>query len=544
MPRRRATVSCLALLVLALRYVCGRGLPPIGLKYSKGAYRVFEDIYGRERIFHGTNVVVKGPPWIPETEVFSTDTSLSERDLELMQALGLNVIRLGTMWAGLEPERGVYNRTYMETVRKIVRMAEARGIYVLLDMHQDVLNEKFCGEGFPDWAVVDDKEKNYFGKFPMPIHEPYTDLDKHGYPTRQDCERHPWANGYLAEETGSAWQALWTNVDGVRDSWGSVWEYIAAVFQNTTSVLGYELINEPFAGDIYHSPQIILPIPPWSADRTLLQGAYGNVTQQIRKVDQDHLVFFPGMPWDDFGEAFTAPPIGPEEAGRSVLAYHYYSLPDGPQFPGTVELQMYFHRNEAKRIQTGRMLTETFAPDQDSYFGAKGGVADTADSFRQSWAVWEWKTFCRESNFIFNSTRQEQWGEFGACKTGYGKPWDMATNRPYHAKEMARTYASAVAGNITSMKFNGDGRDLGEDGDGAFTLSFALNTSITMPTEIFVSSEYYYPNGFNVSVEPKGWFAQSYNETTRVLSLLSGGGEGGVASPIMGAEVSVEIKCK
>ena len=57
------------------------------------------------------------------------------------------------MWAGLEPERGVYNRTYMETVRKIVRMAEARGIYVLLDMHQDVLNEKFCGEGFPDWAV-------------------------------------------------------------------------------------------------------------------------------------------------------------------------------------------------------------------------------------------------------------------------------------------------------------------------------------------------------------------------------------------------------
>ena len=109
---------------------------------------------------------------------------------------------------------------------------------------------------------------------------------------------------------------------------------------------------------------------------------------------------------------------------------------------------------------------------------------------------------------------------------------------------MARTYASAVAGNITSMKFNGDGRDLGEDGDGAFTLSFALNTSITMPTEIFVSSEYYYPNGFNVSVEPKGWFAQSYNETTRVLSLLSGGGEGGVTSPIMGAEVSVEIKCK
>ena len=27
------------------------------------------------------------------------------------------------------------------------------GINVLLDMHQDVLSAKFCGEGIPDWAV-------------------------------------------------------------------------------------------------------------------------------------------------------------------------------------------------------------------------------------------------------------------------------------------------------------------------------------------------------------------------------------------------------
>ena len=27
------------------------------------------------------------------------------------------------------------------------------GIYSLLDCHQDVLSEKFCGEGVPDWAV-------------------------------------------------------------------------------------------------------------------------------------------------------------------------------------------------------------------------------------------------------------------------------------------------------------------------------------------------------------------------------------------------------
>ena len=27
------------------------------------------------------------------------------------------------------------------------------GIYSLLDMHQDALSDKFCGEGIPDWAV-------------------------------------------------------------------------------------------------------------------------------------------------------------------------------------------------------------------------------------------------------------------------------------------------------------------------------------------------------------------------------------------------------
>ena len=27
------------------------------------------------------------------------------------------------------------------------------GIYTLLDAHQDVLSQKFCGEGIPDWAV-------------------------------------------------------------------------------------------------------------------------------------------------------------------------------------------------------------------------------------------------------------------------------------------------------------------------------------------------------------------------------------------------------
>ena len=84
---------------------------------------------------------------------------------------------------------------------------------------------------------------------------------------------------------------------------------------------------------------------------------------------------------------------------------------------------------------------------------------------------------------------------------------------------MARTYAYAVGGNITSMKFSGKGRAANANGDGSFSLSFALNSSIKMPTEIFVSSEYYYRNGFSATVEPANLFTQVYNDTSRILKL-------------------------
>lgn len=52
------------------------------------------DVFGRERYFHGVNVVFKGPPWIPRTDGFDSRWSFSEKDMEYLAALGLNAIRL------------------------------------------------------------------------------------------------------------------------------------------------------------------------------------------------------------------------------------------------------------------------------------------------------------------------------------------------------------------------------------------------------------------------------------------------------------------
>ena len=119
----------------------------------------------------------------------------------------------------------------------------------------------------------------------------------------------------------------------------------------------------------------------------------------------------------------------------------------------------------------------------------KNGVADNCDRFLQSWATWEWKTFCRESNESVHG--KSQWAEYGSCKTGYGVPWNVTTNRPFKAKYLARTHARAVSGNITSMKFDAQ--------TGKFELRYELDLTIKMPSEIFMSTEYYYHRESNIS---------------------------------------------
>ena len=66
----------------------------------------FVNAIGRELLFHGTNAIVKEPPWYPEWKEFSEDVSMAEHDFLLMEELGMNVLRLGVMWPGVEPLEG------------------------------------------------------------------------------------------------------------------------------------------------------------------------------------------------------------------------------------------------------------------------------------------------------------------------------------------------------------------------------------------------------------------------------------------------------
>jgi hypothetical protein len=65
-------------------------------------------------------------------------------------------------------------------------------------------------------------------------------------------------------------------------------------------------------------------------------------------------------------------------------------------------------------------------------------VTDSADAALQSWAMWEYKTFC-----ISPVDPAAQNGRFGACKTGYGgKLFDSSgAVMKERLRGLARTYA-------------------------------------------------------------------------------------------------------
>jgi endoglycosylceramidase len=98
----------------------------------------FIDEDGRESFFHGMNVIYKRFPYYPILDHFDPQYSFSAKDMQIMADLGFNIVRLGTQWAGVEPQRGQINMTYVNILKTIVQDMEKYGLYALLDFHQDV----------------------------------------------------------------------------------------------------------------------------------------------------------------------------------------------------------------------------------------------------------------------------------------------------------------------------------------------------------------------------------------------------------------------
>lgn len=302
------------------------------------ATRRFVDNHGRERVLHGVNAVFKTAPFYPVTSGFDTNNTLSEVDATLLSGWGFNVVRLGLIWGALEPTtRGQYDQSYVAKMQEIVKTLGKQGIYVLLDMHQDLWHRKFCGEGVPDWLQQECAADFETGKrtqaFPSPVKSGPYPQDAQGNPELESCLSKPFFDYYLTGEVSSAFQCLYDNQRTQWSALGDVWRMIASSFKDHDNVLGYEIINEPWFGDVINRPELL---EPGRTEKTYLQPMYALVHGAIRSVDDAKIIFFEGMTTDYFPSGFSESPGPATYNNRQALSYHIYCLPN----PNKIEVPL------------------------------------------------------------------------------------------------------------------------------------------------------------------------------------------------------------
>ena len=172
----------------------------------------------------------------------------------------------------------------MDIISGIIDNLEANGIHALVDVHQDVISSYFCEyDGAPKY-VIDLSNSSVSNAFPWPL-----PVDANG----DECDRKNWGVSYLGEAVGVAFQGLYDNLNGMRDYYVDFYQYVAAALKSK-DLLGYEFINEPWAGDIYKHPELLLPGVAGSKN---LQRFYDAVVDKIRLVDDSHLMFYEPVTW-------------------------------------------------------------------------------------------------------------------------------------------------------------------------------------------------------------------------------------------------------
>ena len=112
----------------------------------------------------------------------------------------------------------------------------------------------------------------------------------------------------MANAVGKSFAALWKNHDGMRDLFINYWKQVARTFKNSSYVIAYEIMNEPWPGDHFKDPLVMVP---GLSELINMQPAYDIIATEIRNIDPDHSICFEPGTWLNFLKAgFTHPPGG------------------------------------------------------------------------------------------------------------------------------------------------------------------------------------------------------------------------------------------
>ena len=379
---------------------------------------------GRYSIFHGVNVVVKLPPYIPDTENFDPYFSFTDEDITILKRLGINLVRLGIIWESIEYQEEKYNSTHLEKMSKIVSKLEENGITVIIDAHQDMFSRLFCGEGAPKFYVdklsySSDCKTNIisriFGLFSacIPLSKNNWNYDENGLPLIEDCVAGSFIDYHKAPELMTVYDSFFQNENGVLDSFVNFWKVLAKKFKGRKNVLGYDLWNEPWASNLWIDLKSLIP---GYVDNHILSEFYAKIDSGIAEIDPDYTMLFEPIPFPDtlplFGgyalDTFSATPVD-NTIRKQMFNVHSYCCAadqnickDGePNLSDSKGKCAEFHdrklkknKNQAKDIGVPVIVTEFGAcSNSESCYYEMIGFEKAADKYLTSWAYWMFKAY-------------------------------------------------------------------------------------------------------------------------------------------------------
>ncbi len=432
------------------------GASNIGASLFGTAGSWITDDDGRVVIMHGLNQVYKIAPYTPSADGFGDD------DAAFLAANGFNAVRVGVIWAGVEPEPGVIDYNYLASVEQTVQTLARHGIVSILDMHQDLYGTPFGGEGAPDWAVQTGGLPNQNFGFP--------------------------ATYFLSPAENHAWDAFWSNAKapdgvGLENHYAQMWQAVAGYFGDNPNVTGYEIMNEPWPGAPWLSS--LLGGPYFEGQQ--LTSFYNQVDAAIRSVDSSTTVYF--EPTTLFGSLPVQTHLGAVDDPNSVFSFHNYCITTSliPSVSFGCDLNADIVMNNAQAYVDAHGI-----PGVMTEFGATTTLPTIVDAMRAAdrhhfgWLEWAYT-----GNDITSASPNGQTLVFDPSKPPVGDNVDTAK-----LATLAAPYPQLVSGTPNSWSFDNGVFQFSyatERADGLGGFAAGSQTTISVPA-------IEYPNGYQVSV--------------------------------------------
>ena len=474
--------------------------------------RFILDNSGRYSIFHGGNVVVKLPPYLPITDKFDYQYSLNTpEDLETMKRLGFNSVRLGVIWEAVEKAPGEYDFDYLNKVEEIINKLGENGIYTMVDAHQDVFSRNFCGEGVPYFYV---NEMGYDKKCDASALTRILDLigvcktlddfgfrtDENGLPLIEDCVTHNFQDYHFIAGFSASYRNFYQNKANIQDKFTEFWKTVVNRFKGNKYILGYDLWNEPAPGGVMEDIKNMIPGRPDIKD---ILPVYRKVDTELRKIDPNYILFFENTPVPDtlpiFGGLFlgsmSEKPAGDEVP--QVYNFHTYCCLSGTDtcahgeatYEKSISVCPKFHQKQldkemktAENLNVPMFLTEFGAcSDSKACYNEIISVMKITEKNFISWSYWNYKPYGDHTTSAIEMVTYE------------GIYNDDGTVQNIKEKGLSRGYVMYYQGKPIDFKYE-------TDSDTNFETSFEYHKNISEPSVLYYNKDYFYKNGYEIKV--------------------------------------------